>query len=88
MTSELQTAQGAPAPSSDHTSADDRSTAFQAVQNGGEHYSGEMLLIAAYAIIWVILLGWVALVWRRQRTITTRLDDLEEVLNKASVEHK
>jgi CcmD family protein len=88
MRAETQATPGAPAPSSDHTSAEDRSTTFQAVQNGGEHYSGEVLLVSAYAIIWVILLGWVALVWRKQRSLNARLDDLEVVLDKAAAAEK
>ena len=44
----------------------DRATSFQAVQGGGEHYSGEVLLVAAYGVLWTILFVWLVLVWRKQ----------------------
>ncbi len=70
-------------------SADDRATSFQAVQGGGEHYSGEALLVTAYASLWVIVLVWVAFIWRKQRDLQSRLDGLERVLDKADAEqHK
>jgi CcmD family protein len=63
----------------------DRATTFQAVQGAGEeHYSGEVLLVSAYAIVWVIVLLWVALVWRKQSALNSRLDDLERILDKAA----
>jgi CcmD family protein len=62
-------------------SAEDRATSFQAVAgNEPQHYSGEVLLVAAYALVWAILLGWVAFVWRRQRGLDERLADLERVI--------
>jgi len=70
------------APSS--TTPDDRATTFQAVKGEPEHYSGETLLVSAYAILWVIILVWVALVWRKQAALTTRLDDLERVIDDAA----
>jgi len=71
------------APSSS-TSPDDRATSFQAVKGEPEHYSGETLLVSAYAVLWVIILVWVALVWRKQAALTTRLDDLERVIDDAA----
>ena len=63
------------------SSAEDRATTFQAVAgNEPQHYSGEVLLVSAYALVWTILLGWVAFVWRRQRGLDERLADLERVL--------
>ena len=70
--------QGAP-PST----PDDRATSFQAVKGEPEHYSGETLLVSAYAVLWVIVLAWVALVWRKQGALTARLDDLERVIGDA-----
>ena len=61
--------------------AEDRATSFQAVSgNEPQHYSGEVLLVTAYALVWTILLGWVAFVWRRQRGLDARLADLERVI--------
>jgi CcmD family protein len=63
----------------------DRATEFQAVQgNPTEQYSGATLLVAAYAVLWVVVFAWIALVWRRQRVLDTRLSDLERVLDKAA----
>lgn len=63
----------------------DRSTTFQAVQgNGTEQYSGGVLLVTAYAVLWVVMFVWVALVWRKQRALDTRLADLEGVIQKAA----
>ncbi|HTQ44468.1 MAG TPA: CcmD family protein [Polyangiaceae bacterium] len=63
----------------------DRATTFQAVQgNGTEQYSGGTLLVVAYAVLWVVMFAWVALVWRKQRALDSRLADLEGVIQKAS----
>jgi hypothetical protein len=66
------------------TSPDDRATSFQAVKGEPEHYSGEALLVSAYAVLWVIILVWVALVWRKQAAMALRLDDLERVIDDAA----
>jgi hypothetical protein len=63
---------------------DDRSTSFQAVQGGSEQYSGEKLLVSAYAVLWVILLAWVAIVWRKQGVLDVRLRELEREIDKAA----
>jgi CcmD family protein len=65
---------------------DDRATTFQAVQGGQEHYSGETLLVSAYAVLWVLVLSWVAFIWRKQGNLNARLFDLERVLDKAAAE--
>jgi len=63
----------------------DRATTFQAVQgNSSEQYSGAALLVSAYAILWVILFAWIALVWRKQSAIGARLADLERILDEAA----
>ncbi|HXN32414.1 MAG TPA: CcmD family protein [Polyangiaceae bacterium] len=70
-------------PSATTQSPDGRSTSFQPVTGEAEHYSGEGLLVSAYALIWVILLSWVALVWRKQSVLDARLDDLEREIARA-----
>jgi hypothetical protein len=66
------------------TAPDDRSTTFQAVEgNQKEQYSGSTLLVSAYAALWLVVLAWVAIVWRRQAAIDARLSDLERVIDKA-----
>jgi hypothetical protein len=63
----------------------DRATSFQAVQgNAAEQYSGATLLVSAYAVLWVVLFAWIALVWRKQSAIAARVGDLERVLEKAA----
>ena len=77
-------------PSTEHTPSteqtpSDRATTFQAVQGPQpEHYSGEVLLVTAYAILWTILLAWVASQWRRQSALNARLADLERVIDRAA----
>jgi hypothetical protein len=66
------------------TSPDDRATTFQPVKGEAEHYSGETLLVSAYAVLWVIILVWVALVWRKQAALAVRLGDLERVIGDAA----
>jgi CcmD family protein len=64
----------------------DRATSFQPVQGGGEHYSGEVLLVAAYGAIWTVLFLWLVLVWRKQAAIASRLDDLQREINRAAAD--
>ncbi|WP_394826623.1 hypothetical protein [Pendulispora albinea] len=98
MIEQSQSAQGAPnAPTSDHSSApsagakdtaDTHGTQFQAVDGGGETRSGETLLVEAYTVLWVILMGWLLLLWRKQASLNARLDDLDRVLDKAAANLK
>ncbi len=67
-------------------STDDRATTFQPLQGDHEHYSGEVLLVSAYVVLWLILLSWVALVWRKQNVLNLRLDDLEREIDKADAQ--
>jgi CcmD family protein len=63
----------------------DRATEFTAVQgNPTEQYSGATLLVAAYAVLWVVLFVWIGFVWRKQRGLDARLSELEGVLDKAA----
>lgn len=72
----------APAPTA--STPDDRATSFQAVEGGTESRSGETLLVEAYVVLWVILMGWLFLVWRRQSSLSAQLDDLERTIDKAA----
>ncbi|HEY3819258.1 MAG TPA: hypothetical protein VGL81_18945 [Polyangiaceae bacterium] len=85
MPSAAPTAPAAPAAPS--STPDDRSTSFVAVQgNAKEQYSGGALLVTAYAALWVVLFAWVAIVWRKQGALNSRLVDLERVLDKAAAD--
>lgn len=77
--------QAAPAPASASPSADvaeSRATTFQAVE-GGETRSGEVLLVEAYAVLWVILFAWLALMWRKQAQLNARIEELDRALDRA-----
>lgn len=63
-------------------SPSDRSTSFQAVEGGGETTSAEALLVTAYGLMWVLLLGFVFMSWRRQGALVRRLDEVEKALAK------
>jgi hypothetical protein len=64
---------------------DDRATSFQAVQGPqAEHYSGEVLLVSAYALVWALLFAWVAIIWRKQSAMNARVDELEKILDHAA----
>lgn len=66
----------APLPSADPS----RSSGFEASE-GKEQYSGETLLVEAYAALWLILMVWIALLWRKQNGLNTRLDELEKAID-------
>jgi hypothetical protein len=63
---------------------DGRSTTFQAVEGGTETRSGETLLVSAYSALWLILMAWLALMWRKQASVSTRIDDLERAIDRAA----
>ena len=65
------------------TPADDRATEFKAVDATGEHYSGYTLMVEAYAAIWLIMLVWLALIWRKQQNLAARVDGLEGAIARA-----
>ena len=65
-------------------SPDDRSKEFVAVQGGSEGQSAGTLLIAAYLLMWALLLGFVLLSWRRQSKLDARLEELTRALASSS----
>ena len=82
-------APAAPAATGSGKEPGDRSTEFQAVEgNAKEQHSGSTLLVEAYCVLWVILMGWLFLVWRRQASLNARIDALDRVLDKAAAEKK
>jgi hypothetical protein len=74
----------APAASSESATPDGRSTTFQAVEGGAETRSGSTLLVEAYAVLWLILMTWLVLLWRKQASLNARLDGLERALDRAA----
>ena len=65
------------------TSVDPRATQFRAVEGGTETRSGTVLLVEAYAAIWLILFGMLLLGHFKQRRIDARIDELEKALERA-----
>jgi hypothetical protein len=63
--------------------AGDRSTTFQASQGGTETRSGTLLMVEAYAVLWLLLLGWLVWLWRRQGALHARIDGLEKAMDRA-----
>lgn len=75
-----------PAPSPSASSG--QSLTFRAVEGGQETHSGTTLLVEAYAAIWLILMVWIATMWRKQRDLHARLDDVEKTLDRAAAQQK
>jgi len=72
--------QGAPAQPG---TPDDRGTSFRAVEGGNQMQSGEKLAVEAYAVIWIVVLVFVASMFRRQRRLDRRIATLSAALEKA-----
>lgn len=67
------------------SSSQDRAATYQAVPAGtGEQHSGDNLVIAAYSILWVILMAWLFVMWRKQASLHAKIDDLEKTLDRAA----
>jgi CcmD family protein len=74
---------GEPAPSGNAEAPQERSQAFKPVTGGPEMQSGEMLLVEAYAAIWLLAFGLILASLRRQRKLDDRIKRLEDDLDKA-----
>jgi hypothetical protein len=71
--------QTSPAPAT----VESRSQEFKPVSGGPtETSSAEGLLIAAYALMWAILMGFLYQTFRRQAGVDKRLGELEKALSK------
>jgi hypothetical protein len=67
------------------TTPESRSQEFVSVSGGPtETTSAESLLIAAYVLMWVILMGFLFVTFRRQAAVDQRLAELERTLSKRS----
>lgn len=73
----------APSPSA-APAASARSDGYQGVDGGAETYDGATLMVQAYSAVWLIVLGWVVLLWRKQAALTARLDGLEAAIDRAA----
>ncbi len=62
---------------------EDRSQEFKPVTGGPtETSSAEALLIAAYVLMWAVLMGFLFATFRRQAALSQRLGELERALAK------
>ncbi len=62
------------------------SNEFKAVQGTAESTSGAVLLIEAYAAIWLVALVFVLLSWLKQKQILERIASLEAAVSAARSE--
>jgi hypothetical protein len=60
----------------------ERSTEFVPVEGGSEATGAGTLLVAAYLLMWAVLLGFVFLTWRRLTRTEATLAELEAALRK------
>ena len=67
-----------PAPAA--TSSD----GFRPVAGGGPPSGAESALVIAYVVMWVLLLGFVWLSFRRQQRLAARITELEHALDRAT----
>jgi hypothetical protein len=63
---------------------EDRSTEFVAVQGGGETTSAAALLVTAYGLMWLVLMGFLLMTWRRQKHLEDKLATLGATVDKAA----
>jgi CcmD family protein len=65
-------------------SPDGRAADFKPVEGApAEQYSGGALLVEAYAAIWLIIIAWLFFMWRKQSSLSARLDGLEAAIDRA-----
>ncbi len=73
----------APSAQPSATTPGEPSTEFRPVEGGGNVASGEMLLIQAYAVFWLLAFALVIVTLRKQRKLDDRIDQLERDVAKA-----
>jgi CcmD family protein len=62
---------------------EERSQEFKPVSGGAENTtSAEVVLVAAYVVMWAILMAFLFTTFRRQAAVDKRLADLERALPK------
>jgi CcmD family protein len=63
---------------------EERSQEFKPVSGAAENTtSAEVVLVAAYVVMWAILMGFLFTTFRRQAAVDKRLGDLERDLERA-----
>lgn len=67
------------------SAAEDRAQSFQAVSGGvKEDVAGGPLMLAAYAVVWITLFGYVWRIHRLQRGVEANLERLERTVTRES----
>ena len=61
-------------------SVEDRRDQFVPVQGGTEGTSAALMLVIAYALMWLLVLLFVYMTWRRQGVLGRRISALEKAL--------
>jgi CcmD family protein len=64
----------------DQPATGDRSTEFRAVEGGPETMNGSLLMVEAYAAVWLVLFAFIFVSWRRQARLDARIDELARAL--------
>lgn len=80
---QAQTATAEPSAKPKGMSPEDRDQGFVADAGGTEQTSGELLLIEAYAAIWVLVFAMMFLSLRKQKKLDERITQLSADLAKA-----
>jgi CcmD family protein len=62
---------------------DARATEFVPHAGGGNVASGEVLLVAAYAVMWLLAFGLIFMSYRRQKALERRIAGLHDDLARA-----
>ena len=71
------------AATSTPTGAGERDQGFKPHPGGADLQSGELLLIEAYAAIWLVAFVLILHTWRKQRQLSARLDQLQQDIERA-----
>ena len=73
--------EAAPSPSS-------RAQEFRPVEGNTESTSAEAMLVAAYLVMWALLIVFVGLGWRRQARVEARIGELEKAVGASGEAHR
>jgi hypothetical protein len=83
MSQETNKYEAPPAPPASASATPDRAQTFRAVEGGGDTRSGSVLMVEAYAALWLILMAWLVWLWRRQAALHDRIAGLERAIDRA-----
>jgi CcmD family protein len=65
------------------TSQPQNATEFAPSVGGTDSADANVLLVAAYMVLWLLVGGFIMLSWRRQKQINARLSRLEQPASKS-----